>query len=109
MMENPKRVGQNQKTEPVNIYCIVFRYFFKDGHTEESSPKYCGQSEDDAVKAISQMLGICRTSFPESITEVAFDIEGYRRSTFEFHSAADIRLCNVVRYVLRYDDEGPRE
>lgn len=109
MMVNPKKVGQNQKIEPVNIYCIVFRYFFKDGHTEESGPKYCGQSEDDAVKAISQMLGICRTSFPESITEVAFDIEGYRRGTFESHSAADIRFRDVVRYVLRYDDEGPRE
>ena len=100
MMENPKRVGQNQKTEPISIYCIKFKYKFKDGHTEQSQPKFCGQSEDDAIKAISQMLGICRTSFPESIIEVSFDIEGYRRSSFESHSGCDMCVPDVVVYVL---------
>ena len=105
-MVNPKKVGQNQKTEPINIYCIKFKYTFADGHTEQSQSKFCGQSEDDAVKAISQMLGICRTSFPESIVKVSFDIEGYRRSTFESHCGPDICVPDVVAYLLRYDDEG---
>ena len=105
-MENPKKVGQNQKTDPINIYCIKFKYDFEDGHREESESKFCGQSEDDAIKAISQMLGICRTSFPKSIFQVSYDIEGYRRSTFERAGAPDYVVSDVVVHLLRYNHKS---
>lgn len=107
-MENPKKVGQNKPvdSEPVSIYCIVVDYVFSDGHVEISSPKYVGQSEDDALKAISQMLGICRTCLPESIREVRYSIQGYRRRTFELGGSADELVSHVVCHVLRHNDES---
>ena len=103
-MEKSKIVGQNQKTDPVSIYCIRFKYYFEDGNREESESKFCGQSEDDAIKAISQMLGICRTSFPRSIVKVSYDIEGYRRSTFESAGSPDYVIRDVVVHLLRNYD-----
>lgn len=107
-MENLKKVGRNNPVtpDPVSIYCIVVDYVFCDGHTEVSSPKYVGQSEDDALKAISQMLGICRTCLPESIREVRYSIQGYRRRTFESGGSADELVSNVVSHILRHNDES---
>lgn len=103
------QVKNNPANEPVNIYAIRVNYVHENGDNEKSEPKYCGQSEEDAVKAISQMLGICRTCLPPSISVVSYSVEGYRRSSFERGSEPDYRHDNVVVQRLRnYDQSGSK-
>lgn len=108
-MENPKKVAQNQRPEPVNIFALSVKYHFKNGSVEQSSDKYCGQSEDEALATISKMLGVCRSCLPESILKVSYTIKGFKRSSYESAGSPDILLPDVVVHLLRNYNEGCSE
>lgn len=105
-MENPKKIAQNKRPEPINIFALSVTYHYFDGHTEKSSDKYCGQSEDEAIATIAKMLGVCRSCLPESVREVSYTIKGYSRSSYESNSVPDLLLHDVVRHVLRNNNES---
>lgn len=97
-----------KREEPINIYALEITYIYTNGRKEISSDKYCGQSEDEALATISKMLGVCRSCLPESIREVTYTIKGFKRSSYESNSSADISIPDVVRHLLRYDNKGSR-
>ena len=95
-----------KKSEPVSIYALEITYIYDNGRKETSHDKYCGQSEDEALATISKMLGVCRSCLPESVVQVSYTIKGYKHSSYESNSSADIIVPDVVRHVLRYNDKG---
>lgn len=95
-----------QQKEDVSIFCLQFVYKFNDGTTEYSDSKYCGNSPEHCYEAISKLLSACKSVLPGSIKEVSFNIQGYRRSTYESCGSPDYLNTGVVSLVLRDNNES---
>lgn len=90
----------------VSIYCLQFVYKYKNGTTEYSKPKYCGNSPEHCFEAISKLLGACQSVLPESVAEVSFNIQGYSRDSYSNSCNADLVVPAVVSIQLWNDNES---
>lgn len=90
----------------ISIYCLQFVYKYKNGTTEYSKPKYCGNSPEHCFEAISKLLGACQSVLPESVAEVSFNIQGYCRDSYSNSRDADLVVPSVVCIQLRNYYEG---